>query len=116
MDDGISDRNPAEKSDTGKRYCRWERPGKRAGADINFPLAIMRNAPVAGRKPERSTTPASLMLTVYEVSRTIWLAGMQLHFIRSQEEAEIPLIMPPEYTMKDSDDGTEYRLQRAKIH
>jgi hypothetical protein len=27
-----------------------------------------------------------------------------------EDEAEIPLIMPPVYTMKDSDDGTEYRL------
>ena len=27
-----------------------------------------------------------------------------------EDEAEMPLIMPPVYTMKDSDDGTEYRL------
>ena len=41
---------------------------KKSGAGNNFTPAIMRDPPAAGREPERSTTPVSLMLTGYEAS------------------------------------------------
>jgi hypothetical protein len=37
-------------------------------------------------------------------------------FFRQYDEAEIPLIMPPEYSIQDLDNGTEFRLQRTKIY